>query len=57
MEDLLYCKDVYRPIKLDNAKPTEMSDGDWEVMHRKMLVTLEDGLIKISLKIFVMKLK
>ena len=35
MEDLLYCKDLYKPIKLGSAKPADISEGDWEVMHRK----------------------
>ena len=35
MEDLLYCRDLFDPVKLGSAKPAEMSDGDWEKIHRK----------------------
>ena len=30
MEDVLYCKDLHDPIECDSAKPSDMSDRDWE---------------------------
>ena len=39
MEDLLYMKDLWQPIKTVNGvpvgKPAEMKDVDWEVLNRK----------------------
>ncbi|KAG6432970.1 hypothetical protein SASPL_104566 [Salvia splendens] len=35
MLDLLYCKDLYLPLQGDEAKPKDMSDDDWIIMHRK----------------------
>ena len=35
MEDLLYCKDLYLPLRGDVAKPQEKSDVDWSILHRK----------------------
>ena len=39
MEDLLYIKDLWKPIKTVNGvpvgKPAEMKDVDWEVLNRK----------------------
>ena len=57
MEDLLYCKNLYKPIKLGSAKPADISEGDWEVMHRKTVGHIIRWLIIMSLKIFVMKRK
>lgn len=36
MEDLLYCKDLYKPIKVKD-KPSTMDDEKWEVQHRKAI--------------------
>ena len=36
MEDLLYCKDLYKPIKVKD-KPSTMDDEEWEVQHRKAI--------------------
>ena len=33
MEDLLYCKDLYKPIK-GSEKPSKLDDEEWEVQHR-----------------------
>lgn len=30
-------EDLYKLIKLGNVKPTELSKGDWEVIHRKIV--------------------
>ncbi|KAG6395193.1 hypothetical protein SASPL_145834 [Salvia splendens] len=35
MLDLLHCKDLYLPLHGDDAKPKDMSDDDWIIMHRK----------------------
>ena len=39
MENLLYMKDLWQPIKTVNGvlvgKPAEMKDVDWEVLNRK----------------------
>ena len=39
IEDLLYMKDLWQPIKTVNGvpvgKPAEMKDVDWEVLNRK----------------------
>ena len=36
MEDLLYCKDLYKPIRL-KEKPYDTLDGDWDLEHRKTI--------------------
>ena len=36
MEDLLYCKDLYKPIQL-KEKPSDTLDDDWDVEHRKVI--------------------
>ena len=36
MEDLLYCKDLYKPIKVKD-KPSIMDDEEWEVQHKKAI--------------------
>ena len=36
MNDLLYCKDLYKPIKVKD-KPSTMDDKEWEVQHRKVI--------------------
>ena len=35
MEDYLYCKDLFDPVLGHMAKPNDMSDDKWTVMHRK----------------------
>ena len=35
MEDILYCRDLHDPIEGDSAKPSKMSDKDWEKLNRK----------------------
>ena len=37
MEDVLYCKDLHALIEHDSAKPSEMSDKDWEMLNRKTI--------------------
>ena len=37
MEDVLYCKDLHDPIEGDSAKPSEMSNKDWEKLNRKTI--------------------
>ena len=34
IEDFLYCKDLYKPIRL-KEKPLDTLDDDWDVEHRK----------------------
>ena len=36
MEDLLYCKHLYKPIRL-KEKPSNTIDDDWDVEHRKVI--------------------
>ena len=36
MEDLLYCKDLYKSVQL-KAKPSYTLDDDWDVEHRKTI--------------------
>ena len=36
MEDLLYCKDLYKPIRL-KEKSYDTFDEDWDVEHRKFI--------------------
>ena len=36
MEDLLYCKDLYKPIRL-KENPFDMDDENWDVQHRKVI--------------------
>ena len=36
MEDLLYCKDLYKSIRLEE-KSSDMLDEDWDVEHRKVI--------------------
>ena len=37
MKDLLYCKDLYKPIRL-KENPSYMDDENWDVQHRKVIV-------------------
>ena len=37
MEDVLYCKDLHDPIEGDSAKPSDMSNRDWEKLNRKTI--------------------
>ena len=37
MEDVFYCKDLHDPIEGDSAKPSEMSDKDYEKLNRKTI--------------------
>ena len=37
MEYLLNCKDLYDPIKGDNAKSSDMSNADWKKLKKKTL--------------------
>ena len=37
MEDLLYCKDLYKLIRL-KEKPSDTLDEDWDVEYRKVIV-------------------
>ena len=37
MEDVLYCKDLHDPIECDSAKPSDISDRDWEKLSRKTI--------------------
>ena len=37
MEDVLYCKDLHDPIEGDSAKPSDMSDRDWDKLNRKTI--------------------
>ena len=36
MEDLFYCKDLYKLIRL-KEKPSDTLDDDWDVEHRKTI--------------------
>jgi hypothetical protein len=35
MEDILYCKDLFDPIKLEGVKPISTTNDDWNKMNRK----------------------
>ena len=35
MKNLLYYKDLYRPLQGDSAKPVTMTDDKWKRLHRK----------------------
>ena len=37
MEDVFYCKDLHDPIEGDSAKPSDMSDRDWEKLNGKTI--------------------
>ena len=37
IEDVLYCRDLHDPIMGDSAKPSDMSDRDWEKLNRKTI--------------------
>ena len=37
MQYVLYCKDLHDPIKGDSAKPSDMSNRDWEKLNRKTI--------------------
>jgi len=37
MEDVLYCKDLHDPIEGDSAKPSDISNIDWEKLNRKTI--------------------
>ena len=36
MEDFLFCKDLYKSIRL-KEKPSDTHDDDWDVEHRKVI--------------------
>ena len=36
MEDLLHCKDLYKPIRL-KEKPSNMLDEDWDIEYRQTI--------------------
>ena len=36
MEDLIYCKDLYNPIRL-KRNPSNTLDDDWDMEHRKVI--------------------
>ena len=37
IEDVLYCKDLHDTIEGDSAKPSKMSNKDWEKLNRKTI--------------------
>ena len=37
MEDVFYCKYLHDPIEGDSAKPSDMSDRDWEKLNGKSI--------------------
>ena len=37
MEDILYCKELYQPIKLKGVKPADKAQDDWDVLNRKVV--------------------
>ena len=37
MWDLLYCKNLFKPVK-GMTKPKGMSDDDWEILHTRLLL-------------------
>ena len=37
LEDLFYCKDLHEPIEGRSAKPSNVTDGDWERLKRKAI--------------------
>ncbi|GKV36150.1 hypothetical protein SLEP1_g44311 [Rubroshorea leprosula] len=40
MEDFPYYNDLYDPVEDDSAKPSEMSDKDWEKLNRKTVAAI-----------------
>lgn len=48
MEDYLYCHDLYDPVEGDSAKPSEMSDKNWDKLNRKTVAIIRQS-IDISL--------
>ena len=40
MEDVLYCKDLHDLIEGDSAKPSKMSNKDWEKLNRKTIACI-----------------
>ena len=41
MENLLYCKDLYKPVRL-KEKPSNTLDEDWDVKHRKVIAYMSE---------------
>lgn len=37
MEDILYCKDLHDPIEGDSARPSNVTEKEYEKMHTKPL--------------------
>jgi hypothetical protein len=35
MEDILYCKELFEPIKLNGIKPDAKTDDEWKKLNRK----------------------
>jgi gag-polypeptide of LTR copia-type len=44
MEDILYCKDLYEPVKGESAKPEEMTTANWNKWNRKAVGTIRQWL-------------
>ena len=40
MEDILCCKDLYAPIDGDKSKLKDMSEAEWQIMHRKTVALI-----------------
>lgn len=54
MEDVLYYNDWDDPIKGDSAKPSYMSDRDWEKLNRKIIGCIRQW---IDVSVFTMRLR
>jgi hypothetical protein len=48
MEDILYCKELFEPIELNEIKPNAKTDDEWKKLNRKAVDILGNGLIKLS---------
>lgn len=53
LEDILYCKDLYEPVEGDSVEPSNKTDKEWDVLHRKACSNISDsGLRKASFIMF-----
>jgi hypothetical protein len=37
MEDILYCKELFEPIELNELKPDAKTDDEWKKLNRKVI--------------------
>lgn len=44
MEDMLYCKDLFGPLELNDVKPIETKAGDEKKFNRKTIELIQESI-------------